>query len=385
MLFGCRLFHRASPCGYRATVVRLHYVAARCFGHTAGNARDTNEANFFDGRLLPSVVDAIGSTPLIELSRFTAASGIPPGGGRIVAKLESTNPGLSKKDRIARQIIEDAREDGTLKPGQPVVELTSGNTGTGLAIVCNVLGHPFSAVMSRGNSLERARMMRALGAEVVLVDQCAGSVLGQVSGADLQAVEQVAERLVAERGAFRADQFHHFGSFRAHYLYTGPEAWWQASGGRPGGGSHPIDAFVDFVGSGGSFAGVAAFLKERTDGHALCWVVEPIGAPTLAQGPAAVVAPGHRIQGGGYSRGWGELKLMNQEHVDNYVSVRDDQAIDCARRLAREEGIFGGFSSGANAHAALQLLRSDAGRGRTVLMMICDSGLKYLSTDLWPE
>merc|ERR1740130_999895 len=150
----------------------------------------------FAPKLLPSVVGAIGCTPLVELSRFVAASGIPAGGGRILAKLENSNPGMSKKDRIARQIVEDAKADGTLKPGQPVIELTSGNTGTGLAIVCNVLGHPFLAVMSRGNSLERARMMRALGAEVVLVDQCPGSVPGQVSGADLEAVERTAEALV---------------------------------------------------------------------------------------------------------------------------------------------------------------------------------------------
>jgi cysteine synthase A len=127
--------------------------------------------------LLPSVVEAIGNTPLVELSRLTR--GIP---GRILAKLEFLNPGFSKKDRIARQMIEEAEVSGELKPGQTVVELTSGNTGTGLAIVCGVKGYPFVAVMSKGNSVERARMMRALGAEVVLVDQLPGSTPGQVSG-----------------------------------------------------------------------------------------------------------------------------------------------------------------------------------------------------------
>src|SRR3954469_6973970 len=138
----------------------------------------------------PSAVEAIGGTPLVELSRLTRGLG-----GRILAKLEYLNPGFSKKDRIARQIVEDAEAEGTLLAGQTVVELTSGNTGTGLAIVCAVKAHPFVAVMSRGNSAERARMMRALGAEVVLVDQTPGASPGQVSGDDLELVEQEAQRI----------------------------------------------------------------------------------------------------------------------------------------------------------------------------------------------
>src|SRR5436190_1549268 len=134
--------------------------------------------------MLSSAVEAIGQTPLVELSRMTKGLG-----GRLLAKLEYLNPGLSKKDRIARQIIEDAEANGTLHPGQTVVELTSGNTGTGLAIVCAVKGYPFIAVMSKGNSEERARMMRALGAEVVLVHQAPESRSGEVSGRDLELVE----------------------------------------------------------------------------------------------------------------------------------------------------------------------------------------------------
>jgi len=150
---------------------------------------------------LASAIEAIGDTPLVELSRLTAGLA-----GRILAKLEYLNPGFSKKDRIARQIIEDAEAAGRLQPGQMVVELTSGNTGTGLAIVCGIKGYPFVAVMSKGNSRERARMMAALGAEVVLVDQLPDSPPGQVSGGDLALVEQETRRLVAERRAFRADQ-----------------------------------------------------------------------------------------------------------------------------------------------------------------------------------
>src|ERR1700689_5164397 len=159
--------------------------------------------------VLGSVIEAIGSTPLVELARLT--HGTP---GRILAKIEYLNPGFSKKDRIARQMIEEAEASGELTPGKTVVELTSGNTGTGLAIVCGVKGYPFVAVMSKGNSVERARMMRALGAEVVPVDQLPGSTPGKVSGGDLQRVEEEARRIVRERGAFRADQFNLRGNFR---------------------------------------------------------------------------------------------------------------------------------------------------------------------------
>jgi cysteine synthase len=250
-----------------------------------------------------------------------------------------------------------------------VVELTSGNTGTGLAIVCAVRGHPFVAVMSKGNSVERARMMRAFGAEVVLVPQAPGSTPGQVSGTDLALVETEARRIALERHAFRADQFRLAGNFRAHYLHTGPELLRQ-SGGR-------IDAFCDFVGSGGSFAGCAAALKESNPAI-LCFVVEPEGAAVLAGEPAT--SPNHRIQGGGYSMT--DLPLLRREDVDGFVGVSDAEAIGMARRLAREEGVFAGFSSGANVAAALRLLGSRCA-GKTVAVLLNDSGLKYLSTDLW--
>ena len=315
-------------------------------------------------QLLASTVEAIGETPLIELSRLTRGTG-----GRILAKLDYLNPGLSKKDRIARQIIEDAEGAGLLRPGQTVVELTSGNTGTGLAIVCAVKGYPFVAVMSRGNSVERARMMSALGAEVVLVDQLPGSRPGQVSGGDLELVEREAKRIVSARNAFRADQFRLLSNVRAHYLNTGPE-FIRQSGGR-------IDAFCDFAGTGGTFAGCAAAFKEFNPAIQ-CFLVEPEGAAALAGEP--VTYPGHRIQGGGYSMT--DLPLLRPEHIDGYLKVSDSDAIRMARRLAREEGIFAGFSSGANVAAAFQLLES-AFKGRTVAVVMCDSGLKYLSTDLW--
>jgi len=303
---------------------------------------------------------------LVELCRLTA--GID---GRILAKLDYLNPGFSKKDRIARQIIEDAEAEGRLKPGQTVVELTSGNTGTGLAIVCGVKGYPFVAVMSKGNSMERARMMSALGAEVVLVDQMPGSKPGQVSGGDLELVEQRAQRLVIERSAFRADQFRLAGNFRAHYLHTGPEFLRQSGG--------AIDAFCDFAGTGGSFAGCAAAFKEYKP-SIQCFIVEPDGAAVLAG--EAVTYPNHRIQGGGYAMT--DLPLLRREHIDGYLKVTDTEAIHMARRLAREEGIFAGFSSGANVAAAIRLLQTSLA-GKTIAVLMCDSGLKYLSTDLFPQ
>lgn len=316
--------------------------------------------------VMNSVVEAIGGTPLVRLDRLTRHAGVE---GTILAKLDYLNPGFSKKDRAALGIIEEAERAGTLKPGQTVVELTSGNMGTGLAIVCTIRGYPFVAVMSKGNSEERALMMRALGAEVVLVDQLPGSVPGQVSGGDLELVDKEAKRITQERSAFRADQFHRDGNWLAHYRTTGPELW-EASGGT-------VEVFADFIGSGGSFAGVTRALKECNPAIR-SYVVEPDGAAAAAGEP--VIRPDHPIQGGGYAMA--DLAFLKDLSVDGYLQVTGEEARGAARLLARLEGIFGGFSAGANVAAALHLL-GGAEAGRTIAVIICDSGLKYLSTDLW--
>jgi cysteine synthase len=316
------------------------------------------------GKLLPSIVSAIGDTPLVELSRLTRGEN-----GRILAKLEYLSPGLSKKDRIARQILEGAEAAGELTPGQPVVELTSGNTGTGAAIVCAVQRRPFIAVMSQGNSAERARMMRALGAEVVLVEQAVGSIPGMVSGKDLALAENRTLEIATDRRAFRIDQFVRPANMRAHELHTGPEIW-EACGGE-------FTAFCDFVGTGGTYAGLSRAFKARNP-SVRGYVVEPEGAAAL-QG-AMVSCPSHRIQGGGYAMG--DLALLDGVKIDGFLTVSDVDAIEAARRLAREEGIFAGFSSGANIAAALQLLQGPE-QGGSIVVIVCDSGLKYLSTDLW--
>jgi cysteine synthase A len=315
--------------------------------------------------LRASIVDVIGNTPLISLDRMTKG-----GNGRILAKLEYLNPGFSKKDRIARRIIEVARSNGTLHPGQTVVELTSGNTGTGCAIVCAVLGHPFVAVMSIGNSEERARMMRALGAEVVLVEQSRGGAPGQVSGVDLARVEERTQEVVRDLNAFRIDQFVRGENAESHFDGTGREIWEQSDG--------AVTAFCDFVGSGGTFAGVAAFLRSRRP-ETRCYVVEPERVAVLAGDTPR--DPQHRIQGGGYAMA--SLAQLEQTKADGYLTVSDAEAIETARELARREGVFAGFSAGANVAAARKLL-AGAEVGGTIAVVIPDSGLKYLSTDLWP-
>ena len=317
--------------------------------------------------VLASVVDAIGMTPLVSLERLVRARGLE---GRLLAKLDYLNPGFSKKDRVARGLIEEAERTGELKPGQTVVELTSGNMGTGLAIVCAIKGYPFVAVMSKGNSEERARMMSALGARVVLVDQLPGAEPGRVSGGDLELVEREARRLTETLGAFRADQFNRDGAWLAHFHTTGAELWDQTGG--------KIDAFADFLGTGGTYAGVTRALKARNPAIR-CYVVEPADAAAVAGG--AVTCPNHPIQGGGY--GVADLPFMRGVPVDGYLTVSGDEARDATRALAAEEGIFAGFSSGANVAAALRLLAGEL-RGKTIAIIICDSGLKYLSTDLWP-
>ena len=329
-------------------------------------------------RILSNVTGAIGSTPLVELSRLAHHYRLE---GRILAKLEYLQPGFSKKDRIAKQIIQDAKFAGQLQEGQTVVELTSGNTGTGLAIVCTVLGHPFVAVMSKGNSPERAKMMKALGARVILVDQAPDSRPGQVSGIDLQLVEDKTVELVHELNAFRADQFVNPANTKAHYEGTGPELWDVSDG--------SITAFCDFVGTGGSFGGCAKFLKPK---GVKCYVVEPKGAAILQKGLHEVTHPNHKIQGGGYVMA--NLPCIDDDSsestknnlIDGYLEIADDEAITATRDLAKYEGIYGGFSAGANVAAAMQLLKTKhIGPKETVAILICDSGLKYLSTDLWEE
>jgi cysteine synthase A len=313
---------------------------------------------------LSSVVDAMENSPLVDLGRLVSHLNLD---GRILAKLDNLLPGYSKKDRAARAIIEAARADGRLAPGQTVIELTSGNMGTGLAIVCAVFEHPFIAVMSEGKSVERARMMRALGATVVLVPQAAGGQPGKVTAADLALVDAEVRRIVEKTGAFRANQFEDDGNPLAHSNGTGPEIWAQSEG--------SVTAFCDFAGSGGTLGGTARFLVPK---GVACYAVEPKNAEALAGGN--VRTPDHPVQGGGYNMA--TLTHLDGVELAGHLSVTADDARSGARMLARMEGIFGGFSAGANLAGAVKLLKGPH-KGGTVGFVVCDSGLKYLSTDLW--
>ncbi|MEO7840308.1 MAG: pyridoxal-phosphate dependent enzyme [Anaerolineales bacterium] len=217
---------------------------------------------------------------------------------------------------------------------------------------------------------ERAHMMKAFGAEVILIDQLPEPKLGQVSGADLALVEESAQRITKERNAFRADQFRLESSSRAHYLHTVPEILQQANG--------KVDVFCDFVGTGSTAGGCFAAFKEY-DQNIQCYIIEPAEAGILAG--KAVTNPNHRIQGGGYTMT--DMPLINKGLIDGYLEVTDEDAMDVTRRLAKEEGIFAGFSSGANVAVAMQLLKTTC-KGKTIAVLLGDSGLKYLSTDLWP-
>ncbi|NLY08598.1 MAG: cysteine synthase family protein [Tissierellia bacterium] len=314
---------------------------------------------------IDSIYEIIGNTPMLKLNRITEHYGVK---GNIFAKLEYLNPGFSKKDRPALEMIEAAKSSGSLKPGQTVLEVTSGNTGTGLAIVCQAKGHHFIACMSQGNSMERARMMRALGAEVIIVPQGKDSVIGQVSGDDLKLVEEKADEILKERNAFRANQFIQDSAYEAHFK-TADEMWNQLDG--------EIDVFMDILGSGGTFRGCAKRLKEH-NGDIQCYAVEPKNAAVYA-GHAIVNNGRHQIQGCGYAR---DLPIVDKDYMDGYIQVGDEEAIQMTRDLARLEGAFVGYSSGANVSAAVKLLK-ELDRDINIVLTLNDSGLKYLSTDLF--
>ncbi len=301
-----------------------------------------------------SALDAIGNTPLIALDR------VHSGPGRVVAKAEYTNPGGSIKDRPAREIVLSARESGQLAPGGVVVEMTSGNMGAGLAVVCAVLGHPFVAVMSEGNSPARRVMLEGLGAEVVLVPQVDGRP-GRVTGRDVKLAASQAVAIARERDGYYVDQFRHPGSVRAHSRTTGPEIWRQTQG--------RLDAFVACVGSGGTFVGTMTALRP----HGVRGVaVEPANAAVLSKG--RVDNPQHVIQGCGYGV---VPPKWDPALCDHVLVVRDDEVNAMRRRLASREGIFVGFSAAANVVAACQTAE-DLGQGSVVATVLCDTGLKYI-------
>lgn len=314
-------------------------------------------------KIAKSILDTIGKTPLVALDRV--ATGLP---GRVLAKIEYCNPGASIKDRAALAMIEAAEKQGLLKKGGTIVELTSGNMGTGLAVVCAVKGYRMIAVMSEGNTEERVHMLRAMGAKVVLVPQVGSKRPGQVSREDLEAVEAETTRLTTALKAFRPNQFSNDSCAHAHELTTGKEIWEQTEG--------KVGVFVASIGTGGTFVGVARALKKRNP-QVRCYAAEPASAPFIAG--KKVTNTSHKIQGTGYSL---IPPLWDKGLCDGFVTATDAEAVRFSRLLSRKEGIFAGFSSGANVACSVKLARKSE-KGTLIVTVLPDTALKYLSTDLF--
>lgn len=304
-----------------------------------------------------SALDLIGNTPIVALDR------LHPGPGRILVKCEFMNPGASIKDRSSLSMIKRARENGDLPPNGNVVEVTSGNQGCGLAVVCAVLGHPLTLAMSAGNSAQRAIHMEALGAKCLRVPQVEGTY-GSVTLADVKEAEAQGMKIVEETGAYYVNQFCNEANSLAHYESTGPEIWRQ-TGGR-------VDAFLAAIGTSGSFSGVSKYLKEQNR-KVKCYVVEPVGSEPIKGDP--VTKPLHLLQGSSY--GW-VPELFKYEYCNETVSVTDEEAIEYRRLLGEKEGLYVGYTSGANVAAAAKLLKSGRlAENAWVVTLLNDTGLKY--------
>ena len=267
-------------------------------------------------QFITSITQAIGNTPLLRLDKIGALLKLD---GHIYAKLEHLNPSFSKKDRIALGMITLAEQKGLLKAGGTVLEMTSGNTGTGLALVCKARGYRFICVMSRGNSIERVKMIEAFGGEVVLVEQAAGAIKGKVSGADMDLVEQTAKKLVAETDAFFVNQFENEDNCLAQAAAA--EELWRQSG-------EKIEVFADFIGTGGTFSGYAQALKSQNP-NIRCYAVEPHGLAYYKD--ELIEGSTHGIQGGGYAK---EMSIVDRTYVDGAVTVTDEEAVHYTRLLA---------------------------------------------------
>ena len=303
-----------------------------------------------------SVLDGIGNTPLVELQKV-----VPPGSARIVAKLEWANPTGSMKDRMARAAIESAEADGRLRPGGTVVEYTAGTTGISLAFVCAAKGYAIEIVYSDAFSEEKRRTMRAFGARITDVP----SDERKINEVLVKAMIRTAAEISRRPGHWYCDQLNNRDAI-AGYLPLGEELWQQTGG--------HVDAFVHSVSTSHSIHGVTKSLRQHND-RIRTVAVEPAESAVLSGKPSG----SHKIEGIGI----GFIPpLWQPELVDEIQTVSTEEAKEMARRLAREEGIFGGTSSGANVVAAIRVARQ-LGPRATVATIIVDSGLRYLSTDVY--
>lgn len=295
--------------------------------------------------------ELIGRTPLLRLERLAPDA-------EILAKLEYLNPAGSVKDRAALAMILDAEKRGLLKPGATILEPTSGNTGIGLAAVAGVRGYRCVIIMPDSMSPERISLMKAYGAQVVLTPGAEG-----MTGA-IRKAKELARELP---GSFIPDQFENPANARAHYTTTGPEIWEDTDG--------TVDIFVCGVGTGGTLTGTGRYLKERNP-HIQLVAVEPADSPILSGGKAGK----HGLQGigAGFVPGVLDVSLM-----DRIMTVTTEEAYEAARDLAKREGILAGISSGAALHAALQLSREPEHQGKRIVVLLPDTGHRYLSTELF--
>lgn len=299
-----------------------------------------------------SVLELIGRTPMVMLSRL--AQGLS---AQVAVKLEYFNPMASVKDRIALAMIESAEVAGDLAPGATIVEPTSGNTGIGLALVCAVRGYRLILTMPESMSLERRMLLAHMGAEIVLTPRAEG-----MAGAVRRA-----EEIAREQRAFMPRQFDNPANPEVHCRTTAEEIWADTQG--------AVDVFVAGVGTGGTITGVARALKPRRLGL-VAVAVEPEESPLLSRG----VAGPHPIQGIGANF---VPTVLDRSVIDEVLAVSGEEAMETARRLAREEGIVCGISAGANVAAALRLAAEPRFAGKLVVTVICDTGERYLSTPLF--
>ena len=304
-----------------------------------------------------SVTELVGRTPLLEMKQFGAAGGT---GARILAKLEYFNPAGSVKDRIALAMIIDAEQRGALKPGAVIIEPTSGNTGIGLASIASARGYRVILTMPETMSVERRNLLRAYGAELVLTEGKLG-MKGAIAKAD-----ELAQEI---EGAFIPGQFDNPANPEAHMETTGPEIWADTDG--------EVDIFVAGVGTGGTLTGVGTYLKEKNPAVKVVGV-EPAKSPVLTKGAAGP----HGLQGIGAGF---VPKVLDTNVYDAVIPVQEEEAYCAARLIAKKEGVLVGISSGAAAHAALEIAKQPENAGKTIVVLLPDTGDRYLSTPLFEE
>lgn len=300
-----------------------------------------------------SVLETIGATPLVEVSPR-----MNKGGARVLAKVEFFNPGGSVKDRVAATMVESAERDGTLKPGATIIEPTSGNTGVGLALVAAVKGYHLILTMPETMSVERRKLAAAYGAEIVLTPGAEG-----MQGA----IDKANELKATIPGAVILQQFENAANPLSHRNSTGPEIWQDAEG--------KIDAFVAGVGTGGTLSGVGRYLKDKNPSIKV-FAVEPDASAVLSGGEPGV----HKLQGIGAGF---VPKTLDVSVYDEVIKVSAEDAGRCARDLAAKEGLLVGISSGAACYAALALSSKPEWNGKTIVVLLPDTGERYLSTWLY--